>query len=673
MEKIWSAPIEAGTTASSAPKAQLELVAGDLDAEDDRSELAEGELAALEDAAIAATTEATAGTASMSDIAKEKDLLTQMEKLAHVGRGVPDARIRFLVDWMRKHMCAGVRQPGQAAGRPGAAWSDLRVLIFTEYEDTKRYVVEMLRNAIADTDLAEHRIEVFHGPTPPEKRDAIKRAFNAPPSEHPVRILVATDAAREGLNLQAHCWNLFHIDVPWNPSRLEQRNGRIDRKLQPNPEVTCHYFVYTQRAEDRVLRVLVEKSRRIRDELGSLSQVLEGRLTELIRHGIRHADADKLAAEIEAEDLDKDKRAVAEEELDAARERQDALRRQVDTLRNRINDARKWIGLDHESFRDALSCSLEMLGAAPLKVASGPHGQSRYVFPNLDTRHGADPTWADTLDTLRALPKDGEKSFNWRRESPIRPVVFEPPTGIDDDIVQLHLEHRVVQRLLGRFLAQGFVHHDLSRACLAHSADAIPRVVLLGRLSLYGKGAVRLHEELLTVTARWADAAGRRGPLTPYGRDAEAKTMELLEQSLKPSGGANVPQAMADKLLASLAKDIEELVPHLESRGQEAKRDAESRLSERGRVESDAMRRILEEQKQRVVKELGKAPDAQLLLNFTADEKRQLQLDRRAWERFIENVDGDLAREPARILDFYTVASFRIEPVGVAYLWPVTG
>ncbi|MEJ2539320.1 MAG: helicase-related protein [Gemmatimonadota bacterium] len=42
-----------------------------------------------------------------------------------------------------------------------------------------------------------------------------------------LRYLVATDAAREGINLQAHCYNLFHFDVPWNPSRLEQRNGRI--------------------------------------------------------------------------------------------------------------------------------------------------------------------------------------------------------------------------------------------------------------------------------------------------------------------------------------------------------------------------------------------------------------------------------------------------------------
>ena len=90
-----------------------------------------------------------------------------------------------------------------------------------------------------------------------------------------MRILIATDAAREGLNLQAQCWNLFHFDVPWNPSRMEQRNGRIDRKLQPKDEVFCHYFFYKQRPEDRILAVLVRKTETIKAELGSLAQVIE--------------------------------------------------------------------------------------------------------------------------------------------------------------------------------------------------------------------------------------------------------------------------------------------------------------------------------------------------------------------------------------------------------------
>jgi hypothetical protein len=55
------------------------------------------------------------------------------------------------------------------------------------------------------------------------------------------------------VNLQGRCSDLFHYDIPWNPGRLEQRNGRIDRTLQSEPEVRCHYFFYPQRTEDEVM------------------------------------------------------------------------------------------------------------------------------------------------------------------------------------------------------------------------------------------------------------------------------------------------------------------------------------------------------------------------------------------------------------------------------------
>ena len=95
-----------------------------------------------------------------------------------------------------------------------------------------------------------------------------------PFEQEPVRILVCTDAAREGLNLQARCHDLIHVDLPWNPSRLEQRNGRIDRKLQPSKIVTCRYFLYDQREEDRVLDALVRKTEVIRKQLGASGEVL---------------------------------------------------------------------------------------------------------------------------------------------------------------------------------------------------------------------------------------------------------------------------------------------------------------------------------------------------------------------------------------------------------------
>ncbi len=123
------------------------------------------------------------------------------------------------------------------------------------------------------------------------------------PGGTPLRILLATDAAREGLNFQAHCTDLFHFDLPWNPGRIEQRNGRIDRKLQPAPEVRCHYFVLPQRVEDRVLEVLVKKTETIRKDLGSLSKVIDDDIERQLGQGIRHRDAEQLATEIEQADL----------------------------------------------------------------------------------------------------------------------------------------------------------------------------------------------------------------------------------------------------------------------------------------------------------------------------------------------------------------------------------
>ena len=118
-----------------------------------------------------------------------------------------------------------------------SAWRDRRLILFTEWEDTRRWLVERLKEGLLQRSAGrldlDGRILDFTGQTSLEERDRIKIAFNAPFDEKPVRILVCTDAAREGLNLQARCHDLIHVDLPWNPSRLEQRNGRIDRKLQP--------------------------------------------------------------------------------------------------------------------------------------------------------------------------------------------------------------------------------------------------------------------------------------------------------------------------------------------------------------------------------------------------------------------------------------------------------
>jgi len=288
----WDAA-QSAVHASPARVERLDLIAGSVANDDDRATTPEEALAEEEDEQIAAASAASIGDTKAvraSELfAREQSLLDDMTEIASAARGLPDAKVRRMLEWIRDNML------------DGRSWRNLRVLIFTEYDDTKRYLREQLSTALAQTDRVDERIKVFHGPTPPEEREEIKRAFNAPPETNPVRILIATDAAREGLNLQAHCWHLFHFDVPWNPSRMEQRNGRIDRKLQPRDEVFCHYFFYVQRPEDRVLQVLVRKTETIRKDLGSLAQVVESRLERTLSGGIRHADIDKLTRDIAAQ------------------------------------------------------------------------------------------------------------------------------------------------------------------------------------------------------------------------------------------------------------------------------------------------------------------------------------------------------------------------------------
>ena len=535
---------------------------------------------------------------------RERRLLDRMQQVADRARGRPDAKTRRLVDWVRANLCPSLPPFGEPPAGAPPRWNDRRVLVFTENrQGTKRYLREMLEQAVEGTDRADERIETIDGLTGGARRREIQRRFNADPARDPLRILLATDAAREGLNFQAHCTDLFHFDLPWNPGRIEQRNGRIDRKLQPAPEVRCHYFVLPQRAEDRVLEVLVRKTGTIKAELGSLSQVIDDDVERRLNAGgIRHRDAERLAREIEAADVDAERRRIAEDELEAARERQDALHEQVDRCRDLLARSRKWVGFEAAPFRDALSCSLDLLGADPLRPGADGHGNPVWTFPPLDRRAAADPSWTATLDTLRAPRRADQKIADWRRDAPIRPVVFDDPGVLGDDAVHLHLGQRVAQRLLARFRAQGFVYHDLSRACLAQAADAVPRVILLGRLSLYGRGAERLHEEIVPVAARWTEPSRRTGPLRAYAREAEARTLDLLDRSLGSPGAP--PETVRRRLLEAAPGDIEQLLPQLEPRAAELAEAAVDKLRGRGEQEARSLRETLERQRARVRDEL---------------------------------------------------------------------
>lgn len=134
-----------------------------------------------------------------------------------------------------------------------------KLIIFTEHRDTLHYLTERIQTLIGDTEA----IVTIHGSMRWEERRKVQEAFMQDPK---VQILVATDAAGEGINLQrAHL--MVNYDLPWNPNRIEQRFGRIHRIGQTE---VCYLWnlVASKTREGEVFNTLLYKLRQQRDALG---------------------------------------------------------------------------------------------------------------------------------------------------------------------------------------------------------------------------------------------------------------------------------------------------------------------------------------------------------------------------------------------------------------------
>lgn len=154
--------------------------------------------------------------------------------------------------------------------RNADAWNpEERLIIFTEYKTTLDYLVQRLEREYGGDTGA---IVQLYGGMSDDERERIKLAFNDPGS--PVQILVATDAASEGLNLQHTARFLVHYEIPWNPSRLEQRNGRIDRHGQAR-DVTIFHFASDDDADLAFVARVLEKVNDIREDLGSVGELFD--------------------------------------------------------------------------------------------------------------------------------------------------------------------------------------------------------------------------------------------------------------------------------------------------------------------------------------------------------------------------------------------------------------
>jgi superfamily II DNA or RNA helicase len=193
------------------------------------------------------------------------------EVAARAGRVQADARLRALEALIDERLLEG------------SAWrEDERLVVFTEYLASLDYLRARLRARHGEGDW----LLVLYGGMNDSERDAVKRAFNDP--NGPARILVATDAAGEGLNLQRAARYLLHWDIPFNPARMEQRNGRLDRHGQER-DVFIFHFDSTDDASMRFLGRVLEKRSRTREDRVVTDEIFAAAI-------LAHFDAEEDAA-----------------------------------------------------------------------------------------------------------------------------------------------------------------------------------------------------------------------------------------------------------------------------------------------------------------------------------------------------------------------------------------
>jgi superfamily II DNA or RNA helicase len=157
----------------------------------------------------------------------------------------------------------------------GRTWLEHGCIIFSQYYDTARSIGTALARTLSNEPVAIYagagKSGLFrNGEFASVERDNIKKAVK----KHEIRLVVATDAACEGLNLQA-LGTLINVDLPWNPSRLEQRLGRIKRIGQVRRTVDMLNLVYHGTQDEDVYNVLSKRMKDRYDIFGSLPDTIE--------------------------------------------------------------------------------------------------------------------------------------------------------------------------------------------------------------------------------------------------------------------------------------------------------------------------------------------------------------------------------------------------------------
>ena len=229
------------------------------------------------------------------------------------------------------------------------------------------------------------------------------------------------------------------------------------------------------------------------------------------------------------------------------------------------------------------------------------------------------------MDSLR-LPRGRDEYFtDWRAKDPL-PVLFEPPPKMNSAAAQLHLSHPFVRRIFSRFLAQGYSAHDLNRVTIVRSSDKLVRVIAFGRLSLFGRGAARLHDQLVSVAARWVETSN--DPLKPFAEEADRRALESLEQVLAESPTLEgVSDGIRKKIVEAAPQLFEDLWSHVEAEADARAQEALLDLERRGLEEADQLEEILCRQRDAIEERLNLKPGQGEFefVELTKSEQKQVQ------------------------------------------------
>ena len=551
----------------------------------------------------------------------ERNILDQLRAWARQAAHRPDSKARAILDWLSDHL----HEDGQ--------WSHERVILFTEYRATQQWLQEVL----VAHGFGGDRLELIYGGMDRDEREAVKAAFQANPAEAPVRILLATDAASEGIDLQNHCHLMIHLEIPYNPNVMEQRNGRIDRHGQRSSEVVIWHPVDDQGDHGQDILRALRKLDAMRADMGSVNPVIAPQLPDLIEG--RRSDLDTRLAEAR---MEKSRRFVRAER---------DVRDRVAKLHDRLTETRREQNLSPDRIESAVRVALRLSDKADLIEVPLPGTSQGTVF----AMPALSGSWMRCFEGL-------EHPYTKK----IRPITFDHDIAKGrDDVVLVHLNHPLVQMSLRLLRAEIWARDDIKkihRIAVRSMPDSElegPAVIAVSRLAVTGGSHHRLHEELTEAGGYLRDSTFRR----------EDRVTEV-RRWLQDSTPAVVSDATFSALRARFDRHQDAILASIDARSKERLRFLSNSIDARKVRESDDIRQVLDDLDKALRSELLADREPQQLSLFSEDERIQLRRDHSALEARLARIPMEREQEVRGIDIRYSNVRDHTFPVAVILLVP---